>query len=140
MKNRSSHKSPPGQRQLRVAERIRHILADIMREDKMHDPVLANSNMISITAVEIGPDLKHATAYVMPLGGKNAAAIVEALNRAAGFLRSEVGPQLDLRYTPKISFRIDNSFDEAEHINNLLNQDRVRKDLEKAQKDADNDE
>lgn len=131
MRGKSSHTAPPGQRQLRVAERIRHILSGIMREGSLHDPALAKSSLITVTAVEIGPDLKHATAFVMPLGGKNAEAIVEALNRASGFFRASLGPELDLRHTPKISFRIDKSFDEAEHIAKILNQERVKKDVEK---------
>jgi ribosome-binding factor A len=125
----SSNRTPPGQRQLRVGERIRHILADVLRRGDLHDPVLANASMITVTAVEIGPDLKHATAYVMPLGGKNSAMIVEALNRASGYFRSCIGPELDLRYAPKISFRIDHSFEQAAHIESLLRQDRVRKDV-----------
>lgn len=149
MKDRFSHKSPPrrpgahknsgpsapGQRQLRVAERIRHILSDIMRDGKLHDPALGNSSLITVTAVEIGPDLKHATAFVMPLGGKNVEETVAALNRASGFFRAELGPELDLRYTPKITFRSDRSFDEAEHIDKLLRQDRVKRDLEKEEDD-----
>lgn len=130
MKKRSnSSRSEPGQRQLRVGERIRHILADVLRRGDLHDPVLVNASLISITAVEIGPDLKHATAYVMPLGGKDADIIVSALNRASGYFRAMVGPELDLHYAPKISFRIDNSFENGEHIEKLLRQDRVAKDL-----------
>ena len=130
MKRRaSSSRTPPGQRQLRVGERIRHILADVLGRGHLSDPVLVNANMITVTAVEIGPDLKHATAYVMPLGGKNADAVVQALNRASGYFRTEIGHDLDLHYTPKISFKIDNSFENAAHIENLLRQDRVRKDV-----------
>lgn len=129
MKRRSSSRSEPGQRQLRVAERVRHILSDVLRRGELHDPVLAKASLISITAVEIGADLKHATAYVMPLGGKNVEEIVHALNRAQGYFRSEMAPQLDLRYTPKVSFRIDNSFENAAHIENILRQERVRKDV-----------
>lgn len=130
MKRRSpSSRSEPGQRQLRVGERIRHILADVFRRDELADPALSQTSLITITAVEIGPDLKHATAYVMPLGGKNAEQILAALNRAAGYFRSEVGPELDLRHTPKISFRLDNSFANAAHIEGLLRQDRVQKDV-----------
>ncbi len=133
MKKRSpsSRTSPPGQRQLRVAERIRHILSDVMREERLHDPVLAKSSMISISAVDIGPDLQHATAYIMPLGGKDADLVVEALNRASGFFRAEMAQELELRYTPKVSFRLDRSFDEAEHISRLLHQEHVRKDIER---------
>lgn len=129
MKRRPTQsRTPPGQRQLRVGERIRHILASVLQRGELRDPVLENASLITVTAVEIGPDLKHATAYVMPLGGRNADDIIEALNRAAGYFRAEVGPELDLRYAPKISFRLDNSFEQAEHIEKLLRQDRVRKD------------
>lgn len=130
MKRRApSSRTPPGQRQLRVGERIRHILADVLSRGTLHDPVLVGAGMITVTACEIGPDLKHATAYVMPLGGKNAEAVVQALNRASGYFRTEIGRDLDLHYTPKISFKIDNSFENAAHIENLLRQERVRKDV-----------
>ena len=129
MKRRAPSKSPPGQRQLRVGERLRHILAEVLRRGDLHDPMLAQASLITVTAVEIGPDLKHATAYVMPLGGKNAEEIVHALNRASGYFRTEIGRDLDLHYTPKVSFRIDQSFENAAHIENLLRQDRVRKDV-----------
>jgi ribosome-binding factor A len=129
MKRRVPSRTPPGQRQLRVGERIRHILADVLRRGDLHDPVLAQASLITVTAVEIGPDLKHATAYVMPLGGKNAGPVVHALNRASGYFRTEIGHDLDLHYTPKISFKLDESFENAAHIENLLRQDRVRKDV-----------
>lgn len=136
MKHRShSSRSEPGQRQLRVGERIRHILAEVFRREELGDPVLSQTSLITITAVEIGPDLKHATAYVMPLGGKNAEAIVKALNGAAGYFRSEIGPELDLRYTPKISFRLDNSFENAAHVEGLLRQERVQKDIVKEEEE-----
>lgn len=122
---------PPGQRQLRVGERIRHILSDIMRMGGLRDPELQNTSMITVTAVDIGPDLQHAAVYVMPLGGENADKIVEALNRASGFFRSEMARELDLRYTPKLTFKIDRSFDEAAHIDKLLGRYEVRKDVDK---------
>lgn len=131
MKRRPTSRSEPGQRQLRVGERIRHILAEVFRREELGDPVLSKTSLITITAVEIGPDLKHATAYVMPLGGKNADAIVTALNGAAGYFRAEIGPELDLRYIPKISFRLDNSFENAAHVEGLLRQERVQKDIVK---------
>ncbi len=124
-------KTPPGQRQLRVAEQLRRILSNILRQAHFMDPALADTSLITLTAVEIGPDLKHATAYVMPLGGKNAANMVAALNRISGHLRTELAPEMELRYTPKLSFKVDHSFDEAERIENLLRQERVRRDLEK---------
>ena len=129
------------QRQLRVGERIRHILSNIMRDETFLDPALENAHLISVTAVDVSPDLKNAMAFVMPLGGKNAPVIIEALNRAAGFFRSQVAPELELRHTPKISFRIDNSFDEAERVSRLLGQERVVKDLqrESAEEDSSSD-
>lgn len=130
-KTRHHHagKTPPGQRQLRVAEQIRRILSEILQRGHFMDEALANTNLITVTSVEIGPDLKHATAYVMPLGGKNAEPIVEALNRINGHLRTELAPQMDLRYTPKISFRLDTTFDEAEKIEKILRQERVQRDV-----------
>lgn len=136
MKRRpTSTAKPPGQRQLRVAERMRHILASVLRRGDLHDPVLGNTSLITVTAVEIGPDLKHATAFVMPLGGKNAPEIVEALNRATGYFRTEVGSEMDLRHAPKITFRVDNSFERMEHIDRLLNRAEVKRDLDKSEDD-----
>lgn len=134
-------KSPPGQRQLRVGERLRHILTDILRQGQLRDPALLDAHLVTVTAVDIGPDLQHAIAYVMPLGGNNADEIVKALNRAAGYFRSEMASQLELRYTPKVSFRIDNTFDEADHIDRLLRQEAVRRDVDKeAQETSDDDQ
>src|SRR6218665_782414 len=129
---------PPGQRQLRVGERIRHILSDVMRHGAgLRDPELQATGTITVTAVDIGPDLQHAAVYVMPLGGETADKIVEALNRANGFFRSQLAHELDLRYTPKLTFKIDRSFDEAAHIDKLLGRYEVRKDVDKHPGDAD---
>lgn len=124
-------RTPPGQRQLRVAEQIRHLLVEILQRGHFRDPALLNANRITVTAVEIGPDLKHATAFVMPLGGENADLFLEALNRASGFFRSELATRLDLRYIPKVTFKLDDSFDEAERIEKLLRQEKVQRDLMK---------
>lgn len=133
-------KSPPGQRQLRVGERLRHILTDILRQGQLRDPALLDAHLVTVTAVDIGPDLQHAIAYVMPLGGNNADEIVKALNRAAGYFRSEMASKLELRYTPKVSFRIDNTFDEADHIDRLLRQEAVRRDVEKEKQEISDDD
>jgi len=133
-------KTPPGQRQLRVGERLRHILTDILRQGQLRDPALSDAHLITVTAVDIGPDLQHAIAFVMPLGGRNADEIVKALNRAAGYFRSEMAAQLELRYTPKVSFRLDNSFDEADHIDRLLRQEAVRRDVEKEKQETSDDD
>jgi ribosome-binding factor A len=134
MRSRSTGRQPqkaPGQRQLRVGERIRHILSEVLRRGELHDPVLENSGLITVTVVSVSPDLKNAMAYVMPLGGKNVDAVVAALNKAAGYFRTELSHDLGLRHTPKIAFKVDNSFDEADHIDRLLRQPAVRRDVEK---------
>ncbi len=142
MKRTRSHsdgRSMPGQRQLRVAEQIRHQIVDILQRGGFRDPDLVDAYRVTVTAVEIGPDLKHATAFVMPLGGEKADVFLAALNRAAGYFRSELADRIDLRYTPKVSFKLDHSFDEAARINTLLHQDRVRKDVLKDEAEDDED-
>ncbi len=130
-KSSSTGKAPPGQRQLRVGERIRHILSDILRREHLRDPALENSSTITVTAVDVSPDLKNATAYIMPLGGKNTDPVAEALNKATGYFRTQIGKELDLRHVPKITFKIDISFDEADHIDRLLRRYDVQRDLDK---------
>ena len=124
-------RTPPGQRQLRVAEQIRHLLVEILQRGHFRDPALMDAHRITVTAVEIGPDLKHATAFVMPLGGENADTFIEALNRASSFFRSELAERMELRSTPKVTFKIDHSFDEAARIERLLRDERVQRDLMK---------
>ena len=144
MKRRGSTSSaPPGQRQLRVAERIRHILSDIMQRGDLHDPDLGPTSLITITGVDIGPDLKHAVAFIMPLGGTDAEKIAAALNRASGYLRRIMSREMELRQAPKVSFKVDKSFAQVEHVEKLLSQDAVRRDVEKRgleKKDTDADE
>ena len=118
-----------GQRQLRVGEELRHALSRILRQGDLHDPILEDVN-ITVTEVRISPDLKNATAFVIPLGGERLGEIVEALNRARGFLRGQLGHAVQLRYVPRLSFQADRSFDEASHINELLQRPSVRRDLD----------
>lgn len=135
MKKKSASTKAPGQRQLRVGERIRHILSDVMRDGGFHDPDLASAHNITITSVDIGPDLQHAIVYVMPLGGKNLEKVVAALNRASGYLRSAIAAELELRYTPKLFFKVDHSFEQVDYVERLLRQDAVQKDLNKKEID-----
>jgi len=109
----------PGQRSLRVGEAIRHALAELLLRGGFRDPDLAG---LSITVIEVrmSPDLRNATAFVMPLGGSDGAAAVAALNRAAGYVRGEIGRAARLRFTPDIAFRLDASFDIAARIDRLL--------------------
>lgn len=116
----------PSQRQLRMAEQIRHILSEALRSGHFRDPALKDAGNISITSVDVSPDLKNANAYVMPLGGKKSQETINVLNKASGFFRLEMGKNLEIRHTPKVSFKLDNSFDEGERVNKLLINERKR--------------
>lgn len=118
----------PSQRQLRVGEEIRHVLAEVLARGHLRDPDLQGVT-ITVTEVRISPDLKNATAFVTPLGGAGMEPTVAALSRAAGFLRHELGRELRLRVLPNLSFQPDRSFDEASRIDSVLQRDRVRRDL-----------
>ena len=115
---------------LRVGEMIRHKLAELLVRGEIHDDVLA-SHVVSITEVRISPDLKLATAYVMPLGGKDTEAVIAALDKHKKFIRAEVAHTLNLKYAPDIRFREDESFDEVSRIDQLLHSEKVRRDVEK---------
>jgi len=120
---------PPNQRQLRVGEEIRHVLAGIFMRGECYDPDVLNAS-ITVSEVRISPDLKNATAYFMPLGGLNREIVLKGLIRNAPILRKLVSDRMKLRYAPRISFRLDNSFDEAERIEKLLKKPEVARDLE----------
>jgi ribosome-binding factor A len=120
----------PSQRMLRVGEMIRHKLAEMLVRAEIHDDVL-NSHVVTISQVRMSPDLKLATAYVMPLGGKDIAPVIEALNRNRRFIRGEIAHAVDLRVSPDIRFREDESFEEASRIDRLLHSEKVRRDVEK---------
>lgn len=122
-KARSSGKAQT-QRQLRVGELIRHALAGILARGDVSDPALT-ATPITVTEVRVSPDLRQATAFVTPLGGKGVDQMLEALERNAAFLRGQVARQVSLKYSPQISFKQDQSFDEASHIDRLLRQTGV---------------
>lgn len=121
---------PPSQRQLRVGEELRNALAQIFAHGETHEPVLDTSS-ITVSEVRISPDLKNATAYVMPLAAKNKEAVMDALYNNAGRLRSLVGKHVILRVVPRINYKLDISYENANRINELLNSDRVRADVAK---------
>ena len=120
---------PTSQRQLRAGELVRHALVEILREENLPDPALAGVS-VTITEVRVSPDLKHALCFVEPLGGEHAPEVIEALNRVSKFLRGRLGHAIDMRFTPALKFVHDNSFDVAEHMNRLLDDPRVRRDVE----------
>ena len=121
-------KGGASQRQLRVAEEIRHILAELLARGEVHDTVLA-AHTVTIPEVRITPDLKLATAYVMPLGGKDIEKVVAALEKHKKFLRGEVGHRMNLRYVPELRFKEDVTFAEAARIDRLLHTPEVARDL-----------
>jgi ribosome-binding factor A len=116
------------QRQLRVGELIRHEFADMLVRGDIHDPVI-QTHMITVPEVRMSPDLRLATIYVMPLGGRDAKDIVDALERNKRYVRGEVAKRVNLKFAPEIRFHIDERFDEAERIEKLLRTPVVQRDL-----------
>lgn len=121
----------PSQRQLRVAEEIRHILAGVLMRGELRDPLLAGVS-VTVSEVRISPDLKNATVFAMPLAGSHVGDVLKGLNRSAPYLRSQVGHALQLRYAPTLTFVEDRSFDEAHHIEELLRSAKVARDLKRS--------
>jgi ribosome-binding factor A len=119
----------PSQRQLRAGELVRHALVEILREADFQDEALKGVS-VTITEVRMSPDLKHAICFVEPLGGVHAPEVVAGLNRASRFLRGRLGHEIELRVTPDLKFLHDESFAEAERMGRLLNDPRVRRDVE----------
>ncbi|HJO74047.1 MAG TPA: 30S ribosome-binding factor RbfA [Rhodospirillales bacterium] len=119
----------PSQRQLRVGEEVRHALAWILERGEIRDPGLGGT-AITVTEVRISPDLRNATAFVVPLGGGQGTDVIDALNRAAPFVRRKVGKAVKLRRLPNLNFVADTTFDEAGRIDDLLKDPSVSRDLE----------
>ena len=112
--------SDPSQLQWRVAEQIRHIIAETLQRGHFHDEALLNSAGITVSEVRISPDLKNATAFVMSLGGENMNEILPALNENAKTFQKEINRGSNLKFTPRIKFVTDETFDEVQKIENLL--------------------
>jgi ribosome-binding factor A len=127
MAKRFEPSAGPSQRQQRVAELVRHALAEVLQRGDIQDPVLT-SHLITIPEVRMSPDLKLATAYVMPLGGQDERAVLEALERNRKPLRQEVAQRVNLKFAPDLRFRRDETFDEAQRIDELLRSEKVRRD------------
>jgi len=115
---------------------IRHTLAEMLTRGDVHDPVI-EGHLITVPEVRMSPDLRLATVYVMPLGGRDAKDVVEALERNKKFLRGEIAHRVNLKFAPDIRFRIDERFDEAERIEKLLRTPAVQRDLNNAKAETD---
>ena len=124
------HDSPPGgsQRQLRVGELVRHALADMLTRGDVHDPVI-EAHMITIPEVRVTADLRLATIYVIPMGGRDAEEVVAAFERHKKYLRAEIAHRINLKFAPDLRFRVDDLFAEAERIERLLRSPDVKRDL-----------
>ena len=141
MAKRFEQTAGPSQRQQRVAELVRHALAEVLSRGDIQDDVLTR-NVITIPEVRMSPDLKLATAYVMPLGGRDEDAVLKALDKNKKVLRQEVARRVNLKFAPDLRFLRDESFYEAARIDALLRSERVARDTAKPNPDAsdDNDE
>ena len=122
------------QRQLRVGEALRHVLAELLMRGTVHDPLLAEANL-TVSEVRMSRDLRHAVAYVTELGGDLRGELLEALTRAAPYLRGEAARRIHLKYAPSLTFQVDPSFAEAARIDTLLARERAS--LERAREDDD---
>ena len=127
--SKDSGAKAPSQRQLRVAEEIRHVIAGIFLRGEIRDPALVGV-LITVTEVRLSPDLKHATAFVTRLGRSDVADKLPALRHAAPYLRRQLAHVLRLRYAPQVSFQADTSIDYAMHISQVMHQPEVQRDLE----------
>ncbi len=133
---RKSKSSAPSQRMLRVGELVRHSLSAFLARGDIQDEVLLRVT-VTVPEVRMTPDLKLASVYIMPLGGENAEEIAEALNRHKKFIRGGIASSLSLKYAPSLRFFVDDTFAEADRIENLLRSKKVSQDLmEKEEEDG----
>ncbi|AEP09439.1 30S ribosome-binding factor RbfA [Micavibrio aeruginosavorus] len=113
--------SEPSQRMLRVGEQLRHVISETLRQGRFDDPLLFDASaIVTVTEVRVSPDLKHATAYVLALGGGNMDEMLPALNDSAAIFQRDIGRKLDLKFTPKVRFIMDKTFDQALRIETLI--------------------
>jgi ribosome-binding factor A len=126
----------PGQRQLRVGEALRHALVHILAHGHFRDPILDGAQ-ITVTEVRISPDLRNATAFVVPFAGGDAAELLAALKRAAGFFRNQLAQEVDLRVAPNVRFELDQTLDRAGRVEALLQDPRVARDIAGNKTDGD---
>lgn len=121
----------PSQRQLKVGEEVRHVLSDILTKSDFHDEILGKTS-VSVSEVRMSPDLRHARAYILPLGGENVRAVVEALNELAPKLRHSMSKRLTFKFLPQLRFVEDSAFFEAAKLNDIFHSPHVQQDLHNA--------
>lgn len=119
---------PPSQRQLRVGELLRHALSDIIGRGDIRDPALEGA-AVTVLEVTVSPDLRHAVAYIMPLGGIRKDEILAALGRSRRFIRGQLAREVKLKFMPDVDFRLDTTFDYSDSVERLLHDPRVARDL-----------
>jgi ribosome-binding factor A len=131
MRHKQNRDSGPNasQRQLRVGELVRHAMAEMLTRGDVHDPVI-EGHLITVPEVRMSPDLRLATIYIMPMGGRDAEQVVAAFERHKKFLRADIARRVNLKFAPDIRFRVDDRFAEAERIEKLLRSPEVKRDLD----------
>ena len=128
MQRAQQSRSEPSQRMLRVGELIRHEVAQLLARGLVSDPVL-EGHVITVPEVRMSPDLKLATIFVMPLGGKDVGSVLAALDRQKKLIRTELAHKVNLRYAPDVRFKVDESFEKSSRIDAILNSPEVKRDL-----------
>ena len=118
-KRKKKDNTTQSQRQLRVGEELRHLISNALHRETFYDTILENNN-ITVTEVNVSPDLKNAKVYVMPLGGEQKLEVLESLNRIKGYIQKLISSDIKLRQIPKLSFVIDTTFEYANKIDNIL--------------------
>ena len=117
--SKSKNNSTKSQRQLRVGEELRHLISNALLRESFYDQIIEN-NTITVTEVNVSPDLKNAKVYIMPLGGKNKLEVLDSLNKSNGRIKKLISSNINLRQIPKLQFKIDETFEYAKKIENIL--------------------
>ena len=117
--SKSKNNSTKSQRQLRVGEELRHLISNVLLRESFYDQIIEN-NTITVTEVNVSPDLKNAKVYIMPLGGENKLEVLDSLNKSNGRIKKLISNNINLRQIPKLQFRIDETFEYARNIENIL--------------------
>ncbi len=120
MRQHRTNKNEPTQRQLRVGEQLKQIIAQTMARGHFAHEALLDAKQITVSEVRVSPDMRNAIVFVMPLGGENIDTVLPALNDEARVFQKELGRQMNMKFTPKLSFRVDMTFDEVQKIDDLL--------------------